>query len=356
MPTNAINARQEFLDEKWATGQVQATLTPVTAMLTSELNSQTLAEDIQYVSSQNSGKITSITAYYNTEPCEGTGSATSTLLCEGAAPVDSISKTYTPSYQYFGGSFNYNPKAFEADIDGGLRYFTKQMARQMESARKGVEKYLTAQLLSLKGSFATAVRERDGAIAADIKPIKTFYDATTQGLDRWALSTLTEDAMYNRFRNAPTIIGGGEIMRYLGALQESGVDRYGFNAQNNLMNNGYNAIPTVYADQWAVRPLENFISYDMGAMPISNPALFVGDAVYDSTDKKAYTMVDPVSGLIFDVKENVTCADEDGFVMNVSITTRVMALDLPDNLYCATGEAGAGGVNGITAYSIANPA
>lgn len=350
MPT--INAKQQHLKDSWVSGQMIATPTPVTAAMTSSLNRQRLAEDIQYINDQN-GKVVSIQAFYMTEPCEDVGSDTSVLDCAGDAPTASISKTYAPVFKYFGGSFKYNPKAFEGDVDGGLAYYNTQVARLMDSARKGAEKYIVAQLLALKGSFAAATR---GTIAADVKSIATFANATDQSLDRFTLGELQRDARVNRYLNSPTIIGYGNIEKYITALNSAGVDRFGFDGARNLMVNQFNFLPTVYADQWDTLPAEKFITYDMGAMPIANPAMFVGDAVMDSEDKKTYTMQDPVSGLIFDIKENVTCVDGAGFETNVSVQARLMTLDLPNNLYCATGEAAAAGVNGINAYQIANPA
>jgi hypothetical protein len=346
-----INAKQEHLKDIWSNGQMIATPTPVTAAMTGTLNSQRLAEDIQYVSDQN-GKVRSIQALYMTEPCEDAGSDTSVLVCDGDAPEASISKTYAPSFKHFGGSFKYNPKAFEADVDGGLGYFNTQIARQMDRARKGAEKYLVAQLLALKGTFAAAVR---GTKVANVKDIATFANATDQTLDRFTLGEIQRDARANRYISAPTIIGYGEIEKYITALNSAGVDRFGFNAEKNLMQNQFNFLPTVYADQWDTLPAEKFITYDMGAMPVANPAMFIGDAIFDSVDKKAYTMKDPVSGLIFDIKENVTCVDGSSFETTVSVQARLMTLDLPADLYCATGEAAAAGVNGINAYQINNP-
>lgn len=346
-----INAKQQHLKDSWANGQMQATPTPVTATMTSSLNRQRLAEDIQYVSDIN-GKVRSIQALYMTEPCEDAGADASVLACDGDAPEASISKTYAPVFKYFGGSFKYNPKAFEADVDGGLGYFNTQIARQMDRARKGAEKYIVAQLLALKGSFAASTR---GTITAGVKDIATYANATDQTLDRFTLGEIQRDARANRFLNAPTLIGYGNIEKYITALNSAGVDMYGFNAEKNLMANQFNFLPTVYADQWDTLPAEKFISYDMGAMPIANPAMFVGDAIWDSSDKKAYTMLDPVSGLTFDIKENVTCAEAASFETTVSVQARLMTLDLPNNLYCATGEAAAAGVNGINAYQIANP-
>lgn len=350
MPT--INAKQEHLNDMWVSGQMAATPTPLTANLTSEANKQKLAEDFQYVTDQN-GKIASIQAFYMTEPCEDAGSDTSVLDCDGSAPTASISKTYTPAWKYFGGSFKYNPKAFETDVDGGLKYYNTQVARIMDQARKGAEKYFADQLLALKGAFASGAR---GTITSDVKAIQLFSSASEQTLDRYPLSELQRDAQVNRYLNSPTVVGFGHIQKYMTALETSGVDRFGFDGLKNLMENNYNFIPTVYADGFGtVDTAEVFVTFDMGAMPIANPAMFVGDAIFDSVDKKTYTMVDPVSGLVFDIKENVTCVDGAGFETSVSIQARVMALDLPNNLYCATGLSAAAGVNGINAYSVTNP-
>lgn len=239
---------------------------------------------------------------------------------------------------------------YKTIIEGGDTYKAGMLASAYKDIAEQTEKGVALGIYALKGSFGSYVKGTRSNLGL-IKDVATFKDVNQTYVGSQLMRKVFQDSTLSNYRNAPVLLGFGEIWDYILDLNSQSVDKTGFDVDKYLAEYGYAFIATKYANEWATQTEEEpFLMYDPGSVQIVEYTCFEGNEV-DTGDMRQYSVVNPIDGLLVDVFEKKVCT-EAGISTTITMKRNIGLVGLPDNLYNGSDYAGCTGVN---LYNVVNP-